>query len=89
MLVTYPMHDRPTFFSPGGTGSDSRRIESIREKLRFSRLTPLATNRSEVGSPRNMTYFDEVENNQRRPISFEKIVKMFASSDEERVGNGD
>ncbi len=62
----------------------------LEEELRFSRLTPLATGTSEVGNPQiRLTYFDKVENNQRRPISFEKVVKMFAGSDEERIGNGD
>ena len=37
----------------------------------------------------NVGYLDEVENNQRRPISFEEVVKVFSGSDKKRIGNGD
>lgn len=36
-----------------------------------------------------MRYLDKIENDQRRPISFEEVVKMFASGDEKGIGNGD
>ena len=64
-------------------------MEALKEELRFSGFTPLGTaSERRVTLEVNVTHLDEVENNQRRPIAFEEVVKVFSGSDKKRIGNG-
>ena len=89
MLVTYPMHDRAAFCLREELGQVVDALGVLKEELRFSRFTPLGTARERQVTPEvNVRYLDEVENDQRRPISFEEVVKVFSGSDRKRIGNG-